>query len=280
MALPYLMEYPYECSEQTFNRLYANSLARFIANKDPKIHAVFDQWKNTPALDSPLEKNQDLKSVALEETPWLRQANNESQARRNVGILFDDNRLNSETAATLRKLTDMQNNDGRWPWFPGGPGDDYITLYVVTGFGRLRHLGVDISADPAVRALARLDQWMTDNYAEIQKRPNPDDYVPSPTDAFYLYGRSFFLKDRPIAAANKTAVDFFLKQSRKLWLQVNSRQSQGHLAIALNRWGGNDNLTAATDIMHSIKERSVTNAEMGMFLARHRRKLVVVSRSH
>src|SRR5690606_28635863 len=26
-ALPYLMEYPYDCAEQTFNRLYANSLA-------------------------------------------------------------------------------------------------------------------------------------------------------------------------------------------------------------------------------------------------------------
>ena len=51
-----------------------------------------------PALDSPLEKNQDLKSVMLEETPWVRQAEKESQARRNVGILFDDNRLNSETA--------------------------------------------------------------------------------------------------------------------------------------------------------------------------------------
>ena len=94
LALPYLMEYPYECSEQTFNRLYANALARHIANHDPKIRAVFDQWKNTPALDSPLEKNQDLKSVMLEETPWFRQAQNESQARRNVGILFDDNRLN------------------------------------------------------------------------------------------------------------------------------------------------------------------------------------------
>ena len=39
LALPYLMEYPYECSEQTFNRLYANALARTIANSDPKIRA-------------------------------------------------------------------------------------------------------------------------------------------------------------------------------------------------------------------------------------------------
>ena len=98
MALPYLMDYPYECSEQVFNRLYANSLARHIATSDPKIQAVFEQWKGTPALDSPLEKNQDLKAVTLEETPWLRQAQAESQARKNVGILFDSNRLNSETA--------------------------------------------------------------------------------------------------------------------------------------------------------------------------------------
>ena len=39
----------------------------------------------------------------IEETPWLRQAKNESQARRNVGILFDDNRLNYETDATLQQ---------------------------------------------------------------------------------------------------------------------------------------------------------------------------------
>src|SRR6202043_2277884 len=93
LALPYLMESQYECSEQVFNRLYANSLARHIAASDPKIRRIFDQWKNTPALDSPLEKNQDLKSVAIEETPWLREAESESQARKNVGILFDDNRL-------------------------------------------------------------------------------------------------------------------------------------------------------------------------------------------
>ena len=120
LALPYLMEFPYECSEQTFNRLYANALARHIANHDPKIRAVFDQWKNTPALDSPLEKNQDLKSVMVEETPWLRQAQNESQARRNVGILFDDNRLNYETDATLRKLTEMQMGMGAGRGSPAG----------------------------------------------------------------------------------------------------------------------------------------------------------------
>ena len=268
MALPYLMEFPYECSEQMFNRLYANALARHIANSDAKIRRIFDQWKNTPALDSPLEKNQDLKSVILEETPWLRQAQSESQARRNVGILFDDNRLNYEADATLRKLAEMQLEDGRWPWFPGGPGNDYITLYIVTGFGRLRHLGVDMDVSPAVRAVQRLDAWMTEHYDHIQKHwTKPEDYVPSPTDALYLYGRSFFLKDQPIAPADKKAVDFFLGQARKHWLKTDNRQTQGHLAIALKRFNTSTGLnnSTPTDILKSIKERSVTSEEMGMF---------------
>lgn len=264
MALPYLMEFPYECSEQTFNRLYANVLARHIANSDPKIRRVFDQWKGTPALDSPLEKNQDLQMVTLEETPWVRQAQSESQARRNVGVLFDSNRLDEETGRTLRKLTEMQLNDGRWPWFPGGPPSDYITLYVVTGFGRLRHLGADIDVSSAKKALQALDAWMDEHYRHIL---NKELYVPGSTDALYLYGRSFFLKDQAIAAQHWEAVEFFLRQSRKFWLKVDNRQSQAHLALSLGRFNAFNRVDDATpkNIMRSIKERSVSSEELGMF---------------
>jgi uncharacterized protein YfaS (alpha-2-macroglobulin family) len=265
LALPYLMEFPYECSEQTFNRLYANALARHIANSDPKIRRVFDQWKNTPALDSPLEKNQDLKAVMLEETPWLRDAQKESEARRNVGVLFDDNRLEYEMQRVTQKLMEMQLHDGRWPWFPGGQGNDYITLYIVSGFGRLRHLGVNVEMGPTFRAVPALDEWMAENYRRIQKWDHPEEYVPSSTDALYLYARSFFLADRPIVPPYKPAIEFYLKQSRKFWLKTNCRQTQGQLALALKRWGGDENLAAARAIMNSLKERSVSNAEMGMF---------------
>ncbi|MEY2410455.1 MAG: hypothetical protein QOF48_3125 [Verrucomicrobiota bacterium] len=265
MALPYLMEFPHECTEQTFNRLYANALARSIANGDAKIRRVFDQWKATPAVDSPLEKNQDLKGVMIEETPWVRQANNESQARKNVGILFDANRLDTETALTLAKLAGMQLPDGAWPWFPGGRGNDYITLYITTGFGRLRHLGADIDIQSALKSLGRLDAWMDEHYRKILELPHPEEYVPGSIDALYLYGRSFFLKDKPIGKPHLEAIQFFLRQSRVHWLKVTNRQSQGHLAIALHRFAGDDNKAIALSIMKSIRERSVTTEEMGMF---------------
>ncbi len=262
MALPYLMESTHECSEQIFNRLYANSLSRSIANSDPKIRRVFDQWKGTPALDSPLEKNQDLKAVMLEETPWLRQAQAESQARKNVGILFEENRLNDETTRILQKLREMQLGDGMWPWFPGGRGNEYITLYITTGFARLRHLGVDVPIDPALKSLQSLDGWMDRLYRDILRHSKKDDNHLSTTVALYLYGRSFFLKDKPIAAPHKEAFDYWTGQAKKYWLQLNHRQSQGHLALALHRIGDKE---TAQGIMKSIKERSVANEELGLF---------------
>lgn len=261
MALPYLMEYPHQCSEQTFNRLYANSLARHIANSDPEIRRVFDIWKNTPSdtLDSPLEKNDDLKAVMLEETPWLRQANRESEARRNVGVLFDANRLDQETARTMRQLAEMQLPDGAWPWFPGGPANDYITLYITTGFGRMRHLGIDVDMSPAVKSLSRLDDWIKRTYDRI---PNKEEYHLSSTIALYLYGRTFFLKDQPVADEHRAAFDYFVGQAQKYWLRLANRQSQAHLAVALHRLSDRQTPRA---IMASINERSVSDEELGKF---------------
>lgn len=259
MALPYLMEYPHQCSEQTFNRLYANALGQSIANSDPRIEQVFEQWRGTDALDSPLEKNEDLKSVMLEETPWLRDGKNESQARRNVGILFDGNRLSDEINRNEQQLAEMQLENGMWPWFPGGSENEYITLYITTGFGRLRHLGVDIDVAPAVRSLAALDRWMTERYRKIADR---DKVHISSTIALYLYGRSFFLEDHPVAEADQVAFEYWQNQARTHWLKLANRQSQGHLALALKRLGDPQ---TATKIMASIKERSVTDEELGMY---------------
>lgn len=261
MALPYLMEFPHQCSEQVFNRLYANALGQHIVSSDPKIERIFEQWRGTDALDSPLEKNEELRNVLIAESPWLRAAKKESQARRDVGILFDENRLNDEVGRALNKLKEMQYGDGAWPWFPGGRANDFITLYITTGFGRLRHLGVNVDVSPAIKSLDRLDNWIHETYQEILRRKDQELNHLTPTICLYLYGRSFFLKDQAVDDKYRAAIDYFLGQSKKFWTDLGNRQSQGHLAIGLKRFG---DLNTPQEIMASLTERSISDDEMGM----------------
>jgi len=262
-ALPFLMEFPHECSEQTFNRLYANALAKHVADSDAKIRRVFDLWKGTDALKSNLEKNEQLKSVMLLESPWVLQAQSETQAKKNVGILFDDNRLKNELKGTYEKLKNMQLADGSWPWFPGGYSNSYITLYIVTGFGRMKNLEINlVQFDLAVKALRHLDMWLDQIYRDILKYGHKNQNNLSSTIALYLYGRSFFLKVQAVAPEAKEALEYFLGQAKEYWLKLDSRMSQGHLALALNRFGDKE---TAKKIMASIKERSQSSEEMGMY---------------
>jgi hypothetical protein len=159
-ALPYLIEFYYECSEQVFNRYYGNLLAAFIANSDPRIRKIFDSWRGTAALKSNLEKNQDLKSALLQETPWVLQAKSESQAKENVGLLFEANTLGANIASALGKLKQQQLSNGAFPWFPGGRPDPFITLYIMTGCGRLQHLGVTFDRQLGSSTLNYLDDWI------------------------------------------------------------------------------------------------------------------------
>ena len=262
MALPYLMEFPHECAEQTFNRYYANALARHIALSDPKIRRIFDQWKGTDALDSPLMKNQDLKGIMLEETPWLREAKDEAAARRNIALLFDENHIGAQLERALDRLSGMQYHDGLWPWFDGGRGNEYISLYIVTGFARLRALGVETDITPALKALPALDRELQKYYDDIKKAKMLEENNLTPWIAHHLYTRSFFLKDRAIDRSSQEAFDYFKAQAAKHWASLGSRMARAHAALALNRLG---DPTTAKLITRSLKENAVTSEEMGMW---------------
>jgi 5-hydroxyisourate hydrolase-like protein (transthyretin family) len=199
-SLPYLMEYPYECVEQTFNRFYANALAHYIINKDPKIKKVFEAWqKDTTALKSKLQLNQSLKQVMLEETPWVFEAATQEQKNKNLALLFDVFRLNQQSEQLINKLQEMQLPDGSFSWFKGGYSDRYMTNYVMTGIGKLKRLGA-ITPDVAIRlkpiidnAIKFLDATITKDYRAL--KANKLDSIKPSLSGFelqYLYMRSFF----------------------------------------------------------------------------------------
>lgn len=264
-ALPYLMEYPYECAEQTWNRYYANALASMIANSSPRIKEIFETWntKDTAALLSNIMKNQELKSVLLEETPWVLQAKTEEQQKKNIALLFDMIKMSSELNTAYEKLKQMQSSNGGFVWFKGGPDNRYITQYIIAGIGHLKKMGVDIKKlDPIVKlAIPYLDKKIKEDYDLLKKnKTDLKTFVPGYSEIQYLYMRSFFT-DQKIAAASQTAFDYYRGRTQLTWVKQN-RYMQGMAALALHRSG--DTKTPAA-ILKSLKENSITHEELGMY---------------
>src|SRR5436190_18498736 len=256
-ALPYLMEYPYECAEQTWNRFYANALASKIANASPRIKQIFESWntKDTAALLSNLQKNQELKAVLLEETPWVLQAKTEEQQKKNIALLFDMLKMSSEMNSTYEKLKKMQLENGGFVWFKGGPDNRYITQYIVTGIGHLKKLGVDIKKlEPILKlAIPYLDLQIKKDHDELKKnKTDLAKYSPDQYEIQYLYMRSFFAEQK-IAAASQTAYNYFRSRTQQSWTKQN-KYMQGMIALTLFRTG--DTKTPAA-ILKSLKETSI-----------------------
>ncbi|WP_405399221.1 alpha-2-macroglobulin family protein [Maribacter sp. Asnod2-G09] len=273
-ALPYLMEYPYDCNEQTFSRYYANTLASHIANSNPRIREVFDQWANSDALLSNLEKNEELKSLLIQETPWLRDAQSETEQKKRIGLLFNLNKMKNEQQSALNKLAQNQNSSGAWSWFNGGPDNRYITQHIISGMGHLNKLitstktknqnlstSFNSQSEMIESAISYLDVEFVKEYKQMKKYTSNinDDHL-SANQVHYLYMRSLFPEIKTSKKVDEITA-YYLKQSQKYWTK-RGLYAQGMLALILNR---KDDIKTSAKILHALEENSITSDELGMY---------------
>ncbi|MFN4080668.1 MAG: alpha-2-macroglobulin family protein, partial [Saprospiraceae bacterium] len=271
-ALPYLMEYPYQCSEQIFSRLYANTLAHTVVQRQPAIRRVYERWKGQGdggALAAKLRQNPELKSALLEETPWVLQAQDEELQKQQIALLFDLNRMAAEREKALAQLKQNQYPSGAWPWFEGGQDNWYITQHIAIGFRHLEKLGaLNLSQDNsygnmADNAIGYCNAMALKAYQDIERAVQndrakwEDDHLSSML-IHYLYAVSFSPADRP-----DKVTAFLLDQGAKHWLRK-SLHEQGLLALALHRFSRPE---AAQRIVNSLRERAQMKDELGMYWA-------------
>lgn len=266
-ALPYLIDFPYECAEQTFSRLYANAIASQIANSNPRIKQVFASWKGTNALVSNLEKNEELKGLLLQETPWVMEGRDETERKQRIALLFDLDRMSRQLAAAASKLEAMQDPSGGWPWFKGMKPNLYISAYIVAGIGHLRELGVEAGSSArmtamAEKALGYIDNELRSQYDEFKRRPGfmPNADNIGTTEINCLYARSFFTSTN-LSRDNKEAFLYWTGQAQKYWT-TKGLMVQGMIAIALKRF--NDEKTPIA-IIASLRERALHSDELGTY---------------
>jgi uncharacterized protein YfaS (alpha-2-macroglobulin family) len=271
-ALPYMMEFPHECAEQLFNRYYANALASYIANSNPLIKDVFEAWKNAAAKGeegsfvSNLEKNEELKSLLLAESPWLCEGKDETARKQRLGLLFDENTLANSQKQAREKLLAMRKENGAYPWFGGMNPNRNITQYIVAGMGKLKtvtgswdqlyELEIQPSLDYLHREAKNDYDVLVRNKADLEK-----DHL-SFTQIQYLYAVSFFDGTEDESRSYYEATfDYWSKQAAKYW-KGRSRMEQAMIALAMHRLGDE---ILPFKIMYTLRQNSLINKDNGMY---------------
>jgi uncharacterized protein YfaS (alpha-2-macroglobulin family) len=118
-ALPYLVDYPYGCTEQTMSRflpaaIVAQTLVKLGLDSGDIAGHLFGGIEPAGAAATHPKGKHDLKE------------------------------LDKITAASMARLYDFQHSDGGWGWWKDGDSDPWMTAYVLWGFSVARDGGLDV----------------------------------------------------------------------------------------------------------------------------------------
>lgn len=128
--------------------LYADALASGLFSRYPTLaEGIREMSLPENAADStlvsPLQKNGALKTVELNNTPWVNSASAETARMRSLLDYADPSNAASAISAILKDLGELRNSDGGWCWCPGPfrESSEFVTEAVLTRLAALNSLG-------------------------------------------------------------------------------------------------------------------------------------------
>ena len=150
-ALPYLVDYPYGCTEQTLSRFLPTVITQKVLQE---MGLNLEEIKNKRTNLNAQEIGDDIQRAKR----WKRFDRNP---------VFDEAEVRKMVKAGVQRLTEMQLSDGGWGWFSGWGERSYphTTAYVVHGLQIAEQN--DVALVPGM--LERGVQWLT-RYQDEQVR--------------------------------------------------------------------------------------------------------------
>ncbi|MBI3288297.1 MAG: alpha-2-macroglobulin [Elusimicrobia bacterium] len=131
-AVPYLIDYPYGCTEQTMSRfLPAAIVAKTLKDLGVKPEAIARK------LFGGVEP--------------------EHAAKTHLHAQMNLNKLDDVIRKGLDRIYDFQHDDGGWGWWKEGESDRYMSAYVIWGLTLARQAGVGVKDGVIERGVSYLD---------------------------------------------------------------------------------------------------------------------------
>ena len=248
---------------------YTNALSKKLVADYPQIAVVLETWKKQPDSEtwlSNLQKNTDLKGLLLEETPWLSEAEDETDRKRNLAVLLDENAMESRLQAALRKLESLQGKDGGWSWYPGMDGNRYVTTEMVKQLARL--IDLQVPQDEAMKQMYRhaqkfLGEQLLEEYQEMREVEKRTGTRPLLSDEAIVYLYVCALDASAKQQVKLEVLNYFLETLQQKVRPVDcSILDKARIAVVLKAFGKQQ---AAMEWLQSVREYTVYSPEMGRY---------------
>ena len=241
---------------------YANSIGKYLVDLQPKARTAFELWKkesgNETSLMSALEKNQELKDIVLNETPWVLDADRETEQKERLIDFFDENNMANRLTSAITKLEKLQRSDGSWSWWPGMPGLFYMTVTISEMLVRLNAL-TGTNAETG-RMLSKAFRFMGEEVKDIVKEMKKEKWhsFPSLKTLQWLYLCS--LDGRELPSDVQSANDYLMPLLKKE-IRNQSIYEKAMTAVILSKTDPG----LCKDYVKSLKEYTVYREEMGRY---------------
>lgn len=266
-ALPYVGTDADDNAISLSTALYANAVGRSQANSSPKIKQMLDQWRmeatNGVSLSSALNGNAELKDIAIDETPWMNDADSETEQKKRMADFFDENTMQSRMTDTADKLAKLQLADGSWSWWRGMSGSVYMTVEVATTLARMHLLAGQQSSSKAMldRALKFMDKEMAKQVAKMKsdEKNGRKQSFPGTVALDYLY--IYAIDGRTPSPDAKGSIDYLVSLLKK----ETKSQAIYEKAVSAIVFFKNHETALAKEYAQSLKEYLINSEEIGSY---------------
>ena len=236
---------------------YANIIGSHILKQNPQAKSVFEAWRHDDtSLKSGLQKNEELKDLLLDETPWLVDANREQEQKELLADFFDENLIQDRLNSAREQMQTLQNVDGSWSWWPGMDGSMYMTVEVSEMLVRLNQMTSDQKGTKQMldKAFGFMGKEIVKMVEEMKKEAKKGikQTFPSHKALQWLYICALDGRQLP---ADVQSANTYLKNLLKKETRNQSIYDKAMSAIILNN----------KTYVKSLKEYTVYREEMGRY---------------
>lgn len=233
---------------------YADCVGAGIISRYPQIRHGLQLITSGEAGDSllvsNLQKNQDLKVVSIENTPWVNDAASENLRLSGLYTLLNTEEASTTIADIWQKILNLRNSDGGWSWCKGMDSSAWITQNLLLYLGHLKSTGflpeiqsINLAISSAISFCERAVM------ADYNKYGYKDKEAFSKSIRRFIFIRSLFPE---VALSNNFALVYrnAVNVLQKSWKEFDI-EGKADLAMLLYR---ENKLKTAVEILESLKQ--------------------------